>query len=240
MQKLVDGARKLGLNLTNEQVNRFEVYYRELVDWNKRMNLTAVTDCDEVQIKHFLDSLTVIAGVKSTDTGQGFNVIDIGTGAGLPGIPLKIVRPDIRLALLEATSKKTKFLQHVIGRLGLDNVEVVNGRAEIIAHDLQYREIFHLALSRAVASLPTLVELALPFCIPGGRFIAQKKGNIESELKQAGKAIRTLGGRILEVKPVEIIEPEDKRCLVIIEKISPSPIGYPRRPGVPAKRPLIS
>ena len=240
MQKLVNGARKLGITLTTEQVNRFEVYYRELVDWNERMNLTSVTDYDEVQVKHFLDSLSLTACIKSADNRKELNVIDIGAGAGLPGIPLKIALPDIRLVLLEATSKKTEFLQHIVAELGLDNVRVVNGRAEVIAHDVQYREKFDLALSRAVATLPALVELALPFCTPGGRFIAQKKGDIKSELKRAGKAIATLGGRLQEVKPVELLAPDDRRCLVIIDKISPSPIAYPRRPGVPTKRPLIS
>ena len=240
MQKLVDGTRKLGITLTEEQLNKFEVYYRELVDWNKHMNLTSITDYDAVQVRHFLDSLSVARGIKSRDIKLGIKVIDIGTGAGLPGIPLKIALPEIRLVLLEATSKKVKFLQHIVAMLGLENVEIVNGRAEAIAHDVQYREKFNLALSRAVAALPTLVELALPFCKTGGRFIAQKKGDVEKELKQAEKAIATMGGRFNEVKPVELLTPEDKRCLVIIDKISPSPTAYPRRPGMPEKRPLIS
>ncbi len=240
MQKLVDGTRKLGITLTEEQLNKFEVYYRELVDWNKHMNLTSITDYDAVQVRHFLDSLSVTRGIKSRDIKLGIKVIDIGTGAGLPGIPLKIALPEIRLVLLEATSKKVKFLQHIVAMLGLENVEIVNGRAEAIAHDVQYREKFNLALSRAVAALPILVELALPFCKTGGRFIAQKKGDVEKELKQAEKAIATMGGRFNEVKPVELLTPEDKRCLVIIDKISPSPTAYPRRPGMPEKRPLIS
>jgi len=240
MQKLISGAQKLGIQLNSEQIDKFKLYYRELVEWNKRMNLTRITDYDDVQIKHFLDSLTIIPAVKSIDIKQGLKLIDIGTGAGLPGIPLKIARPDIRLVLLEATSKKAKFLQHIIDELGLDNTEVAAGRAEVIAHNVQYREKFGLALSRAVASLPTLVELTLPFCAVGGRFIAQKKGDVESEVLQSGKAIDMLGGRLLEVKPIELGELEDKRYLVVIDKINTSPVEYPRRPGVPAKRPLIS
>ena len=240
MKKLQSGAEALGIQLNSEQVGKFELYYRELIDWNERMNLTSITDYEGVQVKHFLDSLTVKAGMKSPDTKQGLNVIDIGSGAGLPGIPLKIAFPDIKLVLLEATSKKAVFLQHVINRLGLDNVEVITDRAEVIAHSAQYREKYDLVLSRAVSSLPTLAELTLPFCTVGGRFIAQKKGDIESEILQSRKAIDMLGGRLREVKPIELGEPEDKRCLVVIDKINPSPVAYPRRPGVPAKRPLIS
>ncbi len=240
MQKLISGAQKLGIQFSSEQIDRFNLYYRELVDWNERMNLTSITDYDDVQVKHFLDSLTVTAAFELPDIKQGLKLIDIGSGAGLPGIPLKIVRSDIRLVLLEATSKKAVFLRHVVNRLGLDNVEVITGRAEVIAHNTQYREKYDLALSRAVASLPTLAELTLPFCRVGGRFIAQKKGDIKSEVLRAEKAIEMLGGRLREVKPIELGEPEDKRCLVVIDKISPSPVAYPRRPGVPAKRPLIS
>jgi len=240
MKKLRDGAQKLGLHLTPKQVEQFEIYYRELVDWNERMNLTSVTDYEEVQVKHFLDSLTVITAIKPLNKGQRLSVIDVGTGAGLPGIPLTILLPGIKLVLLEATARKTKFLHHVVGRLGLDNVEIAVGRAEEAAHDLKYREKFDLVLSRAVASLPTLVELTLPFCAVGGRFIAQKKGNIGREVERSQKAIDILGGSLREVKSIELEELYDKRCLVVIDKIRSAPAEYPRRPGIPAKRPIIS
>jgi 16S rRNA (guanine527-N7)-methyltransferase len=239
MDKLQTGSQKLGIHLNQLQLEQFETYYRELVDWNERMNLTAITDYDPVQIKHFLDSLTVIAAIEPEDRARPLYVMDVGTGAGLPGIPLKIILPDTRLVLLEATTKKTKFLEHLLAKLGLKEVEIVAGRAEEIARDTRYREKFDLVLSRAVASLPTLVELALPFCAIGGRFIAQKKGDIIQEVAQSEKAIALLGGALREIKPVELEELSGSRVLVVIDKIKPAPPGYPRRPGIPAKKPIL-
>lgn len=238
MEALNGGAKKLGLDLSPKQLEQFHIYYRELVDWNRKVNLTSITDYEEVQIRHFLDSLTVTLAMKPLGGGGGFRVIDVGTGAGLPGMPLKILLPGIRLVLLEATAKKVKFLHHLITRLGLDNVEVVVGRAEEIAHDAQYREKFELVLSRAVAPLPTLAELTMPFCAVGGSFIAQKKGDIDIELNNAYKAIAVLGGKLREVKDVELEEFGDKRFLVVIDKVMPTPPQYPRRPSIPAKRPI--
>jgi len=239
MEKLESGAQKLGLYLSPGQLEQFEVYYRELVDWNKRINLTSITDYEDVHVKHFLDSLTVTTAINPKDAGKSLRVIDVGTGAGLPGVPLKILLPGIRLTLLEATAKKAKFLEHLIDRLGLDDVEIVVGRAEEVAHDVQYREKFNIVLSRAVASLPALVELTLPFCAEGGSFIAQKKGDIEQEVKQSYKAIAVMGGRLREIKTVELEESGDKRYLIIIDKEKSTPAEYPRRPGMPAKRPII-
>jgi 16S rRNA (guanine527-N7)-methyltransferase len=237
MEKLKSCAQKLGISLTGEQLEKFETYYREIIEWNKKVNLTRITGYEEVQIKHFLDSLTVLTVVPPH---RGLKVIDIGTGAGLPGIPLKIVLPGIALTLLESTAKKTRFLEHIIGRLGLDHVAVVTGRAEEIARDNRYREKFNLALARALAPLPALVELALPFCQVGGCCIAQKKGDVEGEVARALKAIAAMGGKLREVKPVLLAELGDERCLVIIDKVRPTPTKYPRRPGRPAKRPVLS
>jgi len=236
MEKLSAGAIKLGLQLNPSQLDQFRIYWEELVDWNRRLNLTAITDYEEVQIKHFLDSLTVTLAWPQPK--GSLRLIDIGTGAGLPGIPLKILRPDIRLVLLEATAKKASFLHHLTDRLGLDNVEIVVARAEEAAHKPQYRERFDLVLSRAVAPLPTLVELTLPFNTTGGRLVAQKKGAIQAEVNQAKKAISLLGGKLRELKRVDPAEFADERWLVVIDKIGPTPEPYPRRPGIPAKRPL--
>jgi 16S rRNA (guanine527-N7)-methyltransferase len=238
MEKLNAGAQKLGLHLSQRQLEQFDIYYQELIDWNRRMNLTSITGYEEMQVGHFLDSLTVTLAVETLSGGESFGVIDVGTGAGLPGVPLKILWPGIRLVLLEATAKKAKFLHHLTAKLGLENVRIVVGRAETVAHNAQYREKFEMALSRAVSSLPTLVELTLPFCTVGGRFIAQKKGDIDKELNSASRAISVLGGSMRETKEISLSEFGDKRCLVVIDKVKPTPPQYPRRPGMPAKRPL--
>ena len=201
------------------------------------MNLTTITDYEDVQIRHFLDSLTVtlVWDIEKAD----IRLIDVGTGGGIPGIPLKILLPDIRLVLLDATAKKAAFLHHLTRSLELDDVGIVVGRAEEIAHDLQYREQFDLVLSRAVAPLPALVELALPFCAVNGSFIAQKKGAIDLEIDKAGRAIKLLGGNLREVKRVDLEDFTDERRLIVIDKIWPTPLLYPRRPGVPSKKPLV-
>jgi 16S rRNA (guanine527-N7)-methyltransferase len=238
MEKLKAGTEKLGLHLTPEQLEKFEIYYRELVAWNKKINLTSITGYEEVQVKHFLDSLTVTLAASAPDKDRALNVIDIGTGAGMPGIPLKIVFPDIHLTLLEATVKKTKFLQYIVKRLETVVIEIVAGRAEEAAHNNQYREKFDLALSRAVAPLPALVELTLPFITVGGRLISQKKGEIRREIEQSKRSIEVMGGVLREIKPVGLEELDNERCLVVIDKVKPTPPEYPRRPGLPVKRPL--
>ncbi|MDP2919035.1 MAG: 16S rRNA (guanine(527)-N(7))-methyltransferase RsmG [Dehalococcoidia bacterium] len=236
MDKLKTGAERLGIKLGERELTLFQAYYEELVDWNRRINLTSITGYEEVQVSHFLDALTVVLACQP-DSVNG-RVIDVGTGAGIPGLPLKIVFPQIQLVLLEATGKKANFLRHVIGKPGLSDVVVVAGRAEEVAHQQQYREQFDVALSRGVAPLATLVELTLPFCRPGGLVIAHKKGEISEELSRAVYAIDALGGRVKVVVPVDMPEFTDKRCLVVIEKANPTPPRYPRRPGMPAKRPL--
>jgi len=239
MKKLIEGAGKLGIEFNARQVKQFELYYQELVEWNKKINLTAITDYSSVQLKHFLDSLTIALALPEVEVeSPDFNIIDIGTGAGFPGVPLKILFPQPRLVLIEPTTKKTAFLHHIIGKLQLEDVEVLNNRAEEAAHLPLYREQFGLVLSRAVALLPTLVELTLPFCQIGGRFIAQKKGEIDQEINRAKKAIAALGGKLDQIKKIELDEFDDGRCLVIIGKIYPTPGKYPRRPGLPKRRPI--
>jgi 16S rRNA (guanine527-N7)-methyltransferase len=240
MDKLIPRAAKLGVALTEEQVALFETFYRELVAWNQKANLTAITGLEEVQLKHFLDSLTAVLAFDFKLPGKTLKVIDIGTGAGFPGLPLKIVFPDIRLTLLESIAKKTTFLDYITDKLGLIGVEIVTGRAEELAHDAEHREKYGLVLSRAVASMPTLVELALPFCALGGIFIAYKKGDIHEEMAPSGYAIDIMGGRLKDIVPVSSELFDDARRLIVIEKVKPSPEKYPRRPGMPEKRPLLS
>ena len=239
MKKLIEGAGKLGIELNARQVRQFELYYQELIEWNKKINLTAITDYFSVQVKHFLDSLTIALALSEEEVERpDFNIIDIGTGAGFPGVPLKILFSQPRLVLIEPTTKKTAFLHHIIRRLELENVEVLDSRAEEAAHLPLYREQFALVLSRAVALLPTLVELTLPFCQIGGRFIAQKKGEINQEINGAKEAIAALGGKLDHIKKIELDEFNEERYLVIIGKIYPTPSKYPRRPGLPKRRPI--
>ncbi len=244
VERLINGATRLGLSLNPEQVARFKLYYEELIRWNRRVNLTAIVDYEEVQLKHFLDSLTVALALE----GIPSNVLDIGSGAGLPGVPLKILFPDIGLTLVDSVHKKAAFLHHLVERLGLKGVEVLAQRAELLAHDESYREGFDVVLSRGVARLSTLAELALPFCTLGGAFIAMKMGEMDDEVASASRAIGILGGQLREIKRVILGESErdgwtslgerEKRALVVIDKLTPTPQRYPRRPGIPQKRPL--
>lgn len=233
MEILKRGAASLGLNLNPAQLERFETYYRELIEWNQRFNLTAITDYEEAQVKHFLDSLTIAVAI----TPDGL-VLDVGTGAGTPGLPLKILYPDLKLCLLEATAKKTQFLDHVCRRLGLAGVEIITGRAEEVAHRPDYRERFDFVVARGLAPLVTLVELTLPFCRPGGCLIAAKRGDIDAEVRASTGATGRLGGRLGEIKTVAPEGLPEGNRLVIIDKVAQTPPQYPRRPGRPAKRPL--
>jgi 16S rRNA (guanine527-N7)-methyltransferase len=224
----------LGIHLDERQIEQFERYYWELMVWNKRANLTAITDYEEVQIKHFLDSLSVALELDSVEGP----VLDVGSGAGFPGLPLKIALPHVEMALIDATAKKTRFLQFIIKELGLEGVTVINARAEDAAHEQEYRESFAAVVSRAVAPLPTLAELTFPFCDIGGKLVFQKKGSLADELARGRQAAEKLGGRFLRLRPVNLSGLEDGRLLVVMEKVTPTPRIYPRRAGIPSKRPL--
>lgn len=231
------GAVRLGIALQRGQVERFERYGRELLAWNQRLNLTAITAWDEIITKHFLDSLTVALALPKP-VGPGTGILDVGAGAGFPGIPLKIAFPEIRLALLESAKKKAAFLEQVTQALGLKGVTVIAERAEEAARMPEHREAYQVVVARALAPFPVLVELTLPFSTVGGMVVAQKKGDIALEIAQAGPALQRLGGRLRECRPVALPGLEDGRVLVIVDKVAATPQAYPRRPGMPAKRPL--
>jgi 16S rRNA (guanine527-N7)-methyltransferase len=242
MQRLIDGAKALNLRLTEGQLAAFQVYYEELVAWNQQFNLTAITEYEQVQIRHFLDSLSCLLAeeTRSALNRAEARMIDVGAGAGFPGIPLKLVYPATRLTLLEATGKKVTFLEHMIDRLDLRRVTAVHARAEELAHDPAHREQYDLALARAVADLPVVVEYTLPFCKVGGWVVAQKGEAGAAEAWSSEKAIKLLGGELRRVVHVELPGLPEDRSLVIVEKVSPTAEIYPRRPGMPGKRPLGS
>jgi len=231
------GAAALGVSLDPIQIAQFRRYYHELVDWNRRGNLTSVTGCAEVQSRHFVDSLSVIA-VLNGGLLDGGRALDVGSGAGFPGLPLKIAFPRLKITLMDATNKKASFLRHVSGVLGLDDVEVLAGRAETLAHHTVLREEFDLVLSRAVAQLPVLAELTLPFCRLGGLVVSQKGVGVDVEVRQAQRAIETVGGMLKEIREVQSASFDTRAALVVIEKKAATPLKYPRRSGIPAKRPL--
>lgn len=240
MQRLVDGAAALGICLTTKQRAAFQLYYQELAAWNQKFNLTAITDYEQVQVRHFLDSLSCLLTeeVRQVLNRPEARVIDVGTGAGFPGLPLKLVCPAFSLTLLEATGKKVLFLEHLISRLGLQRVSAIKARAEELAHDPSHREQYDLALARAVGELPVVVEYTLPFCRIGGWVVAQKGEAGAAEAWSACPAITLLGGELCRVMPVELPGLPEDRSLVVIKKISSTPPNYPRRPGIPSKKPL--
>ncbi len=229
---------RLGWRLEPVQRERFRRYYRELLDWNRRVHLTTLVDWEEVQLQHFFDSLTCLPYLPARAWETSYRMVDIGTGAGFPGLPLKISLPHAGLTLIESVAKKTAFLRHLVEVLELDTVQVLTCRAEEAGRDPAHREAYDLALARAVAGLPTLVEYALPLVRPGGLFVAYKGREVGEEVSQAQAALDLLGGRLSTIQPVEWAGLKSPRHLVIIEKTSPTPERFPRRPGLPAKRPL--
>ena len=244
MDILTEGASDLGLSLSSPQVDQFRRYNELLLDWNNRINLTHITKPEDVQHKHFLDSLTCLLPLAADPTLPRIGAwdekqfIDVGTGAGFPGLPLKIVMPGIRLTLLEATGKKTLFLQTVVSELGLKDVDIVTGRAEEVAHQWDHRHSYDIALVRALAPMTTLVELTLPFLRQGGMLVAQKGEDPEGEVTDASYAIGILGGKLHQISAVTVPGLAAARHLVQVKKIKPTPDRYPRRPGTPKKRPL--
>jgi 16S rRNA (guanine527-N7)-methyltransferase len=225
----------LGLQLTPKQREAFAWYARELLVWNKKVNLTAITDPDQVEIKHFLDSLSCLLVDDFRPPGR---VIDIGTGAGFPGLPVKIAFPRFQLTLVESIGKKADFCRHIVEGLEMDGVEIVNGRAEQLGRDPRHREAYDWGLARAVASLPALLEYVVPFLRLGGRAILQKGEAGPAEVHESGAALQLLGAEVEALIPVELPRVPETRHLVVVRKCAGTPANYPRRVGVPSRRPL--
>lgn len=232
------GLREFYVELSEKQIDQFYKYYRLLLQWNEVMNLTAITQLEEVVTKHFVDSLSL---VKTVDRGalSELSVLDLGTGAGFPGIPLKIAFPSIKMVLMDSLNKRIKFLNDVIGKLELHDIYAVHGRAEDYGRDDEYREQFDLCVSRAVANLSTLSEYCIPFVKIEGIFVSYKSGNVDEELRQSKGALELLGGRIESVAEFLLPGSDMGRTLIKIKKIKTTSKKYPRKAGIPGKEPLV-
>lgn len=231
--KFLDELHKISITLSEKQLEQFRMYYEMLVEKNKVMNLTGITEWEEVLEKHFLDSISLIRAV---DLTQNLEVMDMGTGAGFPGLPLKIAFPNLKVTLADSLNKRVNFLQEVIDALELTDIEAIHGRAEDLARDKNYREHYDLAVSRAVANLSTLSEYCLPFVKLGGQFVSYKSGACEEEVAASKSAVFLLGGKITDVVKFEL--GESGRSFIVIDKVKGTPKDYPRKAGTPAKKPL--
>ena len=234
-EELCHAAGIYGLSLTEQQMEQFHCYYELLIEWNQRMNLTAITEPREVAVKHMIDSLSAY---EDKIFKPNASLADVGTGAGFPGIPLKIFRPDLELTLLDSLNKRVHFLQTVVDELGLTGVSCVHARAEEAARQKELREQFDIVASRAVARLSVLAEYCLPFVRPGGWFLALKGMKYAEEIQEAGRAVHILGGGEPVSRPVHLPELEDIRAVVCIKKERKTPAVYPRKAGTPEKNPL--
>lgn len=232
---LSSGASELGITLGDSQLDRFESFTSLLREWNQKFNLTRITDPGEIAVKHYLDSLSLLSVI---EIPTGASVMDVGTGAGIPAIPLKIARPDLRVTMLDSVRKRLVFIEAALGELGIDDAVLVHARAEDAARDRAYRERFDLTVSRAVARLAVLSELCVPFCRVGGWFAAYKGPDAADEVSEAGAAIRKLGGKPARVESLTLPGLDVGRTLVLIRKERRTPSGYPRKAGIPEKQPL--
>jgi len=225
----------LGIRLTNTQLAALETYEKELIDWNQKINLTAIDQPEKIRTKHFLDSMSCMLAMRDTPMAR---VIDVGSGAGFPGLPLKIIYPGMRLTLVESVGKKALFCEHIVKTLGLMGVEILIERIEVVGKMDQHRQRYDWALARAVAVMPVLMEYLLPLVRINGRALAMKGESGPAEAHEAEYAIKVLGGHLRQLVPVILPSVEDERYLVIVDKVAATPEHYPRRTGVPVKRPL--
>ncbi len=234
---LAEGAREMGIELSQEQLGQFHRFYEVLMEWAQKVSLTAVKDAEGVQRRHFLESAAIIAVLREEGLSlEGASLIDVGSGAGIPGVPLRIIEPSLSLTLVEAKAKKSAFLNEVLPQIGLDDVTVIARRAEETAHVPRHRERYDFAVAKALAPLRTLVELTLPFVRMGGIVIAPKGKETENEVREAKTALEMLKGSVRLVEELPLSEP--RQHVILIDKDLPIPPRFPRRPGMPAKRPL--
>lgn len=225
-----------GIQLTDRAREQFETYYRLLIEWNERMNLTAITEYDEVFEKHFYDSITPAFYFDFTKVDR---LVDVGAGAGFPSLPLKIVYPHLHVTIIDSLNKRITFLRQLTEQLGLTDVQFVHGRAEELGHHKELRESFPLVLARAVARMPVLLELCLPFAKVGGAFIAYKGSSAEEEIRDAEKALKLLGGSIGKKQQLQLPSVQSNRMIIWVDKVKPTPKTYPRKPGTPNKSPIM-
>lgn len=236
MEKLIRAAQDLfGIHLTGRQVVALMTFERELLTWNEKVNLTAIRDAESIRLKHFLDSFSCVLAWKGRPPAR---LVDVGTGAGFPGLPLKILYPSMHLTLVESVGKKAAFCRHIVETLKLTNVEVLAARAEEVGRLPAHREQYDWAVARAVANLPILSEYLLPLVRVGGYMLAQKGASGPAEAAKAGHAIKVLGGSVKQLIGVRIPGVDEDRYLLVVEKIAATPKTYPRKPGIPAKKPL--
>lgn len=235
--KFINGLKEFNIELTDNQIMQFHQYYELLVEWNSFMNLTAITEWDEVVSKHFIDSLSLIRVINDISS-KDYSIIDVGTGAGFPGIPLKIAFPNLKITLMDSLNKRINFLNEVIGKLGLSDITAIHGRAEEIGQNSLYRGSFDIVVSRAVANMTVLSELCLPLAKTGGRFVSYKSTKIDEEFSNATKAIDILGGKYIMQSEFSLPDSDIYRNLFVIDKVKETPKKYPRKPGTPSREPL--
>ncbi|MFW3654516.1 16S rRNA (guanine(527)-N(7))-methyltransferase RsmG [Vagococcus fluvialis] len=228
---------KIGIDLSEQQMNQFKMYYELLVEWNQKINLTAITELEEVYLKHFYDSITLATTIDLSE--ENYSLCDVGAGAGFPSIPLKIVYPNLEVSIVDSLNKRINFLKLLCDSLELENVHLYHDRAETFGQNKAHREKFDLVTARAVARLNVLAELCLPLVKKNGQFLALKAAKSEEEVIESKKAIATLGGKLVNETEVSLPFSEDKRYIVAIEKKKETPNKYPRKPGTPNKKPLV-